>query len=79
MHMIPVPRSRVRKLKQLRVYDDVVGLISPPWAQQPIGPLTRVRIGDAQPVRRLVGPLSRSTIRGSGGHRLNERGSPPPL
>jgi hypothetical protein len=26
------------------------------WAQQPIGPLTRVRIGDAQPVRRLVDP-----------------------
>jgi hypothetical protein len=35
------------------------------------GPLTRVRIGDAQHVRRLVGPLSRSTIRGSGGHGLN--------
>jgi HSP90 family molecular chaperone len=31
------------------------------WAQRPIGPLTRVRIGDAQPVRRLVGPC-RATL-----------------
>jgi hypothetical protein len=28
------------------------------WAQRPIGPLTRVRIGDAQPVRRLVAPVA---------------------
>jgi hypothetical protein len=49
------------------------------WAQRPIGPLTRVRIGGAQPVRRLVGPLSRSTIRGSGGHGLNEQGLSPPM
>jgi hypothetical protein len=28
------------------------------WAQRAIGPLTRIRIGDAQPVRRLVGPVA---------------------
>jgi hypothetical protein len=33
-----------------------VGLISPPMSPTAIGPLTRVRIGDAQPIRRLVGP-----------------------
>jgi HSP90 family molecular chaperone len=31
------------------------------WAQRPIGPLTRVRIVDAQSVRRLVGPC-RATL-----------------
>jgi hypothetical protein len=28
------------------------------WAQRPIGSLTRVRIGDAQPIRRLLAPVA---------------------
>jgi hypothetical protein len=46
--------------KEVKVYGEIkgenVGLISPPMGPTAHWALARVRIGDAQPVRRLVGP-----------------------